>query len=81
MIEGRYVRTAHKLVWLRYDGQMLMNKKQMYTYIKTANVNKSNIQQDLYKLTYNRFRNGYNAQIVSSVENFMNDHSIKYYNH
>ena len=79
-IESGYLDTAHQLGWRHDDGQVLMNKNHLFSYIKFSIKNESDLQRDLYHLTYDRFKKGGNDEIVKFVEQFMIDQNIEYYN-
>ena len=78
-IEGGYLTAAQMLGWKHYDGQMLMNKNHLYAYIKLSKKDESDLQSDLYHLTYDRFKKGDNDRIVKFVKEYMIENNIAYY--
>ena len=78
VIEKSYVEAANDLGWCRADKQKILNKGQMFGFIKSNNMEEMNLMRDLWDLQYERFRK-YDGELIKSfVTKYMDDNNIVY---
>ena len=78
VIEKSYVEAANDLGWCRADKQKILNKGQMFGFIKSNNMEEMNLMRDLWDLQYERFRR-YDGELIKSfVTKYMDDNNIVY---
>ena len=78
VIEKSYVKAANDLGWCRDDQQKILNKGQMFSFIKSTNMEELNLMRDLWELQYKRFRKYDSGLIKSFVSKYMDDNKIVY---
>ena len=78
VIEKSYVEAANDLGWCRADKQKILNKGQMFGFIKSTNMEEMSLMRDLWELQYERFRK-YDGELIKSfVSKYMDDNKIVY---
>ena len=78
VIEKSYVEAANDLGWCRADKQKILNKGQMFGFIKSTNMEEMNLMKDLWELQYERFRK-YDGELIKSfVSKYMDENNIVY---
>ena len=78
VIEKSYVKAANDLGWCRADQQKILNKGQMFSFIKSTCMEEINLMRDLWELQYERFRKYDSGLIKSFVSKYMDDNKIVY---
>ena len=73
VIETSYINKVNKMGWCIHEKQKILNKSQMYTYIKSNDLNEEKLMRDLWELQYERFRNEDSELIQSFVNQFMTE--------
>ena len=78
VIETSYINKVNKMGWCIHEKQKILNKSQMYTYIKSNDLNEEKLMRDLWELQYERFRNEDSELIQSFVNQFMTENYMVY---
>ena len=78
VIEKSYINAANKLGWCNESKQDILNKSQLFKYIKSNCLCEEDLMRHLWMLQYERFRKEDSGLIQKFVNNYMKENNIQY---